>query len=579
MTEQETALALWRQRLGAVTLPLLSSADAVEQLLSAAVSLQQIARLLADDPSLALEIVIAAARLPGARDDVQGMQHALNLLGVKRIQAVVRARTTRLLNGESVAHRDSLQAIATSRFAASLVSRWEEPRVPGSSELLSCVTLLLGLARWKLPLAAPQLSRQLEQRVARGERRSRVEHELLGCSMDSLNQAVLIDAGFPPDSLLLRAIDPDSRVLAQASRHAWTDTMAPELPPTIARWLRQRTSPCLIAHLLAWAAHDGWYEPRTQTLLRVVSARNNTPLARVISTTHRTAAHVSRRLERHAGLIFTPAEQLFWPPRPPRSLHPRLAATAVAPAAARLTPADATTPSQGRVTAPTTTPPITPTATPTKTPAPTPTSTPTLTATATAKTDAPAAPGKRVAAPPAAADANLRADPRRLHAFIHKCRENEFSDLRQLMLEATTALDKGMGLQRSLVFLRPGNSEQVRCFVKHGFGDEQSSASLAVPANSDNLFMRLLQQGGTLRVDAATAEAATRQLPEMLRPLVSPSGFALTCIKMNDRPLGLIWADSGHPRIEVDAAQYDVLRVVTGHFNDVFARLARKPKT
>jgi len=547
MTEQETAVALWRERLSTVPLPLLSSSEVVEILLSATVSLQQVAHLLANDPALALEIILAAARLPTVKGEVQGLQHALNLLGMKRVQALIRVRMTRALNPESAAHRCCLQAITTSRFAASLVSRWEEPRVPGSSEFLSCVTLLLGLARWKLPLAAPQLSHQLEQRVASGERRGRVEQALLGCSIDALNQAVLIDAGFPSDSLLLRSIDPDGGMLAQASRYAWTDTMAPELPIPIARWLRQRTSPCLIAHLLAWAALDGWYEPRTKVLLRVVSARNNTPLARVISATHLTAVHVSRRLEHHAGLIFTPAEQLFWARR-----HMRIPSLQVAPdTTAQPSHADHTR----------------------NVPSP-----PQHIASGAQVIPVPETNTAKQIATPTAARANARADSQRLHAFIHKCRDNGFADMRQLMLETSAALDKGLGLKRSLLFLRPGNSEILRCYLRHGFADDLGSAPLEVAADSENLVTRLIKQGGTLRVDSVTAEAATRQLPETLRKLALPAGFALTSIKMNDRPLGMIWADSGNARIEVDAAEYDAFQVLTGHFNTVFSRLARRPK-
>jgi len=76
-------------------------------------------------------------------------------------------------------------------------------------------------------------------------------------------------------------------------------------------------------------------------------------------------------------------------------------------------------------------------------------------------------------------------------------------------------------------------------------------------------------------VDSAKSESAMRQLPDALRKLALASGFALTCIKMNDRPLGLIWTDSGNARIEVSPAQYDALRVVTGHFNTAFSNLAR----
>ncbi len=564
MTEQESGLTLWRQRIAGVQLPLLSGPETIEKLLSASVSLQEVAHLLVDDPALALEMVIAAARLPSVQGEVQGLQHALNLLGIRRVQALIRARATRVMNPESAAHRGSLQAITVSRLAASLVNRWAEKKVPGTGEFLSCVALLIGLARWKLPLAAPRVHMAIEVRVGRGERRSQVEQVLLGCSMDELNRAVLIDAGFSPESPLLQSKLADPIMLAKAARCAWTGTMAPELPVEVARWLRQRTTPSLIAHLVAWAGHDGWFENRCLRLLEVVSALNNRPLDRVITSTHRTAVVVSRRLEQYGGVIFSPGEQLFWERKPPRGPidkavptsqsqpePPRRKPTAVAEPAPAVSPRTAPLAQ-----------PVEPAAPP-RTPAG---SAPATTNPATARESPPP--------PPPARHTDLAL----LHAFVTRCRDNAFVDLRQLMTEAGNTLEKGLGLRRSLFFLRPGNSEQLRCYLKHGLTGAIQGVSLDVPVSPENLLTRLVEQGGSIRVDAEHGAVAIRQLPACLHELATSAGFVVTSIKLNERPVGAIWADIGSPRIEVHARQYDVFRVVAGHFNTAFTHLTRKIK-
>lgn len=563
MTEQATGLALWRQRIAGVSLPLLSGPESIEKLLSAGVSLQEVAHLLADDPALALEMIIAAARLPAVKGEVHGLQHSLNLLGIRRVQSLIRARASRLMNPDSPSHRASLQAITVSRLAASLVNRWAEKQVAGSGEFLSCVALLIGLARWKLPLAAPRVQQAIDVRVARGERRSRVEQAVLGCSMNELNRAVLQDAGFPEEAPLLQSSTPDPVMLAKAARSAWTETMAPELQPEVARWLRQRTSPPLIAHLLAWAGHDGWYEGRCLQLLKVVSALNNHPLDRVIPSTHRTAVIVSRRLERFSGVIHSPAEQLFWTRRPPRSL--------LEPSAKQETPQPKAPPPTAAA-APVVTAPTRAAAPQTVTAelAPLPRRAAESPVEAEPVRAAPKAPPSPVPSSPT--------DPSVLPAFVARCRAYEFDDLRQLMSEASLALEKGLGLRRSLFFLRPGNSDQLRCYLKHGLHDAAQNLSLDIPFSPANLLTKLVEQGGSVRVDALHGVSAIKQLPPGLRVLASPSGFVMTSIKLNEKAIGAIWADSGIETVEVHARQYDVFRVLTGHFNTTFTHLTRKIK-
>lgn len=550
MADQKAALERWRKQIGNITMPVMSTDEAIEEMLSAGVGLARIRDLLDDDPPLALDIVLAAGRLPKAPDFVQSLHHAVNLMGLSRVQNFVRARSARRLDPlNSNTHRLFLDTVAVSRFAATLVSRWEEPRSPGSSAYLGCVTLLLNLARWKLSLADPRLAMQIDERALAGERRSVVEAELLGCSMDELNHAVLLDVGFPSDSPLVESLRLDNHMLIDAARCAWLQQLAPEIPAPIGRWLRLHMLPPMLAHLLAWSAHDGWHSRRTLLLHRVVSARENKPLDAVIADSHRSAAYAARSLGTLGAFIQSPAERLFHAPPLPRQLRERPAEQAqekpTQPARKPVPEESASPPPRRRVE-----------------------NTDNETGTPPSGNDA-----KVPARPPAD-----KGNPTRLQEFVTACRNKEFTNLRVLMTELGDALDKGIALKRSLIMLHPPKSETLRGFMNHGFDDDSGAASIEFSVASSALLSRLLDKGGNLHIDATQRSTVDVQLPTPLRKLALPSGHLLGSIKMNDRSVGLIWTDTGRDDIPTSARQFEAFRIVMNHFNAAFSHIAQSAR-
>lgn len=319
MENNKQGLEVWRQSFAKVRLPLLSNAETRELIRSPEVSLQEIHHALLSDLSLSIEVIQVAEQVPRIAGEVQGLQHAVNALGVGRIQRILAERESVLFDPTQPRHQACLQAMATSHFAAELVRAWQAHGDRTQTEFLAWVALLQGFARWKLPLAAPAQYEEIDRRVREGERRSVLEQTLLGCPMSTLNAVLLQDAGVPTDALLTHAVLPDGRMLAKAASLAWDGVMAPELPLPLARWLRQRTTISVLAHLLAWSACDDWYGRRTLDLLRIVSAHRNQPLVDVITEVHETAVEASRH-PAFLGLNASPAERLFWPPLPKRRL-------------------------------------------------------------------------------------------------------------------------------------------------------------------------------------------------------------------------------------------------------------------
>lgn len=500
MTEQQHGVDFWRERLAGVQLPVLSGPAAREALLLPSASLQELGRLLLADAPLALDVLRAAARVTGRRDDVQGLQHALAMLGVERVQAIARVRMKRLFDPAVPGHAGAAQALAVGRFAGMLVDAWEVNKIPGNSDFLPWVIQLLGLARAKLPLAAPAVWREIEARVAEGEHRAEVERALLGVPIGELNHALLLHGGFTDDEVLAGSLQVDGAQLAAAARHAWDGPFAPELPAPLARWLRGRNLRAALAYLLAWSAWDGWYSRRTLTLMRVVSAALGQPLDRVVTTTHQVAARASRGIALLSGMR-SPAESLFWPALPPRHLR------------------------------------------------------------------------RRVAAAPQ--DEGHQPDMMMVAAFIGNCRDGHYRALRELVAATRQVLADGLGLTRCMLFLHMAQSPDLVCYLAHGFEPPVAARQLAVPVDAANLVTRVFNESGSLQIGPARVEAAGRQLPPALQALVCANGFLLSGVRMQARPVGVLWADGGAGAAP-GAAQYAAFRRLAQHFGAAFARLAEQ---
>lgn len=539
MSAPSGGLAFWRDLLAQVQLPVLGDEAGRTALLQPGLSLQQLGRLLLAEPPLALDTILMAARLPRLQGEVQGLQHALSVLGTDRVQQLVRARMNRLFNDERPAHRAALQALSTSRLAAALVEFWDRANLTGNGEYLQWVAMVLGLARWRLAMASPEVYLRIERRARAGEHRTCVEQELLGCDTNALNAALLAAAGLHAEPVLQEAMTPDAGLLAAASRHAWTGSIAPTLSPALSGRLRSRTMLAVLAHMLAWSACDGWYSRRTLTLLRAVSAMLHQPLDRVIADAHHVAVRASRA-PALAGRVFTPAQQLFWPPTAPRT--PTAASVAGARTAGTLTPQGASAP-------PTTQAPdadlfsdLIPAA---RTPAP-------------RKSEPPPTP-----------------DPAIVDAFVRDCRAGAHRDMRSFMGALVRTVERGIGLRRCLLMLKASNADRLVCCFAHGFDPALKTRSLTGSSVDENLLARLYHRpGSALHVAAARVPLARQQLPPPLAQLAPAGGFLIGSLQAVDRPLGVMWIDRGDGADAPAEHQYAQFRHMFRHLGDEFRRLA-----
>lgn len=326
--------AEWLARLASVRLPWLSPAPSLQRALGAHISVRELLGTIEADLPLAVEVIASAGQtLRHSGQTVQGLQHAVNLLGIERVQGLIRARRHTPLDPTQPAHQAVLQAMATTRLACLFTNHWTALRTGADPEPPIWATALLGVVRWKLPLLAPREAAEIERRVAAGQRRVVAERELLGVDVDDLTADHLGALGLPHRVTRLSPWD-----IAQAARCARTGDAAPELSEACQRALQQPGVVSGLAQSLAQSVQDSWYSRRTRTWMAVAAGHLNRPLDRLRADLVQLALHASREATFTRGLV-APASRLLWEAPAPRRVRPRAVAPAPAPAPVAAPPA------------------------------------------------------------------------------------------------------------------------------------------------------------------------------------------------------------------------------------------------
>lgn len=307
------AQAPWLERLAAVRLPWLSPPHTVQRMLGVHISVRELLALIEADLPLATDVIVCASRaLRASGKPLQGLQHAVSLLGIERVQGLIRARRDGPLDLGQPAQQAALQAMATTRLACLIANHWTAAHTGADPEPLIWNTALLGLVRWKLPLAAPREAAEIERRVAAGERRATAEREQLGIALDALAPAHLRDLGLAP---VAHRLPP--RVLAEAARCAWTGPVAADVPAACLQALQHPDAVCSLAHGLAQSVQDSWYSGRTRTWMAVAAVHLNQPMERLRADLLQLALLASQEASFTRSLV-APAARLLWSPPPPR---------------------------------------------------------------------------------------------------------------------------------------------------------------------------------------------------------------------------------------------------------------------
>lgn len=515
-------LTAWRQRLLAVPPPLLSPPDVLAELQSDDLPTARLIDALQRDLPLGLAVLLESQKRLRGRPIV-GLSHAVGLLGLNGVQSVIqRLAALPALNPTHPGHQAYAEAVATSRLAAHLAAEFASDCFLDERLRRMWEMQVLMMAEWRLPLAAPALAQQMAQRIAAGERPARVEQALLGCQMHQLNTALALHYGLLEKDEYRHTQNLNVRWLGQAARLAWTGLNPPPLPTDLGRWLLQPTTLPALLHLLAQEAMRSWYSPRIRLLQNAISAQRRWRIEEVMLATRRAAVAASHEMMTR-GVLIPPAARLLWAPwkRTDRSQHP---------------------PAMPSVAA---TPP--PTA---------------------------AIPGPHTHTIERGSPARVLID-----QFVDECINDRHPDLPAFFQAFGHTLSDGLDLTRFALFLKTSHNEQMVCFMARGFGPQVIPKRYTVPLGDDNLLAKVFSQPhGFLLGQGHRLGPLRQRLPETLRQELHPGGAIWGAIQVNERAVGVIWADAGAAASNIDEAQYAGFKLVCRHFGAALTHLMKQQK-
>lgn len=497
------------ERLQHTSLPRVAAETEHRLALAETIELKQLQSLAEREPGLALAILQAANARTGADDAPRGLQQGVHRLGSGGVQRLLRSLPTARYDRAQPGHLLALQAMATSRLAWLYLAHWLRTALASDEDARLASLTLLDVARWKLPLAAPALAAEIERRVGSGERRARVERELLGADLDTINLWHLQDLGARYAEALVAGCRWAPILLAQSAAAVRSDTRAPDLPPRLKGSLRERGLLCSLARALAQETQLDWYSARTRHLLQAAAAIIGRPLDEVLRDVQRQALFASREA------LFgddapAPAAGLLRPPRPPRSLRRATQAMAKASSTAQ-----------------------------------------TATSAAAAAQTAPANCQGLVA------------------AYAQRCQSGH-PDLRSLFTDSARLFTR-LGLTRCALFLRETDQEALACYFSFGFPAAQASRSLRLATGEPGLAKLLLARPGVaFRVARAQRMGIAGKLPTALADWALDSGMLLATVAVQERAVGFWWADSGPDGVEASIETFADFRRAIEAFGSAF---------
>jgi hypothetical protein len=164
-----------------------------------------------------------------------------------------------------------------------------------------------------------------------------------------------------------------------------------------------------------------------------------------------------------------------------------------------------------------------------------------------------------------------------LRGFIRRCESHSHHDINALMADTAETLEKALGLQRCLVFLKPASKEVLGCFFSYGFGSSLDRRRLVCSLEGSHVLARLMRKSAFLWVKPDNLSSALPHLPENLRPWAAEGGLMLSTLPMGDAPGGVIWADRGTQQNDAPTAEvHEGFKALSKAFGQAFSALTAR---
>ncbi len=530
-TSVAKGLTQWRKELLKVSLPALSDTGArlLKSLKKPDVCLRDLELIISEDPVLSFQIIAHASKQRNKpENDMLSLPHSLALLGMDKLQPMLRKVKYIRFDPAKTAHRAFLQALNTSLHAATQAYMIAERKNPGTGERNYWISLRLSSVFWQLALAAPKIYHAIEQRVQTGESRHRVEMALMGCTTQQLTQAMLADwhlSQFTQDNLY-KLLDSKARMLADIAQCAWKDDMAPEIPKNVGHFLQTPWSAAVLAHWLALNTAVTWFGPKTERIECMIAAFLHQHLDDVIPFLHRNAVICSAS-HKLSG-VWLPAIKLLHPPLKKRSLAIKEKSTQTKKAK-HYQDLSSDTRRKAELRSP-----------------------------RVQNTE----PQKKAATITPNKDHAIQTALFKIY-YLQTVRQKQVFSIHQMMDGASQVLHFDLGLTRCILFMKSRSHGSVKGVYAKGFTDNSPFAKMTLNADSHHLFGKLLTKQAALWAKPENRSRYLTELPAGFWPYLNePAEFVLASIMLRGKVSGILYADNKDSNKALTQPNYATFRAL-----------------
>ena len=473
-------------------------------------SAAELTNLLINDPAAVLLIFREAnTALARYEREAHGLEHAISLLGMARVQKLMLAAPS--ISADHPFTREYRQAQQRSLHAAWQARLWAEGSARWPADEMFWDALLAGAPHWLLWLEAGPMRLQLSKlRAQRGFVTAEESRDLFGCDLNALAAELATRWRLPLNSQLSWRADVvgnrrDWITLAKAARL----DRAPEMPEGRVHELSLRPGLIVaLANLVAVEADWDWYGKHLTRLLKIVATCCRRPLATVTNFTHQTAAGFSRA---YRGDLQTPGARLLGYWQQAQVWAPVVNKPAAKPVVQ--TPASA----------------------------------------AKAETQAPVAAG-------------ISPGQRQLAATLRRLQQPaSIANPRDAVALTLDALHQGAGLKRVAALIYRSETRELQTLLSHGLERSAGLKQLRLNAQTNPLLNQMLQKAVCLHLGDDNRARYWPLLPEALRTVVDSEQFLLSSIIAGGRPFALLFGDNdGQPLRDDQHRLFKQLGVVLG---------------
>ena len=558
-SKRPNSAAGWAEQIKELSLPLMpnTSAQLITALKQEELAFSKLSALIHRDPIACLYLIkFANQQLKNKDNEITSPDLAISILGMDQVRTIMSKLPTLKLNPKNIAHREYLQSVCNSLHAAAQTDIIAEHKPLLPREALYWGTLFAGTGYWLMWSAAPHEMRIIQYLTFEEHMpMESAQKEILGCTILDISERICEAWNLPSFTResVSEGMRPSRRQLVKLGQSC---PEADQPHKSLGRELKLMiNAPAFTAFMGNWLAIESYKSWNGRNFDRAISAYGAFMGISHLEAYQRirdTAVEVSRA--HPIPYILLPAKQMLQIPsdvtrinKPkwandeiPDKIKKKQSVKTASNSAGSLIPAGQTVDNKKK-------------------------------AHLGSDVDFTPQSGRPRAAKknPALSDTHQAKikDKRNLSMFSELTTNmlkhpERFQDLHELMNAAVQCIKYGLGLQRSSSSLISSSGHKLVTYYTAGMMDTPKLADLTLDLRKPSLFAKLAQKPLGAWISTQNYARLSKSIPSQFINAAQTKYFFVQSIFANDKPVAIIYADSGERGSDLTEEDYKYFKVL-----------------